>query len=123
MKPPLKIAFADFWPNFDPYDNYLTNLLTPHFDLEHTAEPDFLIFSCFGQAHHQYSCIKIFYTAENVRPDFGVCDYAFSFDFLDRPEHFRLPQYAWYEPERLVKRAFDPERVLAEKTRFCNFVV
>jgi hypothetical protein len=58
-----------------------------------------------------------------VRPNFGECDFAFTFDHLNRADHYRLPLYAWYaDPATLVKPPLDAERILAEKTGFCNFV-
>ena len=64
-------------------------------------------------------------TGENVRPNFDECDFAFTFDHRgDDPRHVRWPLYAWWEdPERLIKpMERDWARVLAEKTRFCNFI-
>ncbi len=123
MKPVVKIAFSDFWGGFDPDDNYFTRLLSPHFELVRVEEPDFLIYSCFGRRHLRFRGVKIFYTGENVRPDFSECDYAFTFDHLARPGHYRLPLYAAYgDPRLLVKGPVDAERILAAKTGFCNFV-
>jgi alpha(1,3/1,4) fucosyltransferase len=123
MKPRIKLAFWDFWKNFDPANNYFTRLLARRFEIELSDQPDFLIFSCFGQRHREFRCKRIFYSGENWRPDFWHCDYAFTFDHLDDPRHFRLPVYGLFdEPGRLIKRDCNPEQVLAQKTRFCNFV-
>jgi hypothetical protein len=66
---------------------------------------------------------RIYFTGENTRPNFRECDFAFTFDHLDRPENYRLPLYAWYgDPAKLVKGPVDAERILAAKTGFCNFV-
>jgi hypothetical protein len=109
MKPVVKIAFSDFWGGFDPDDSYFTHLLSPHFELARVAEPDFLIYSCFGRRHLRFRGVKIFYTGENVRPDFSECDYAFTFDHLVRPDHYRLPLYAAYgDPRLLVKGPSTP---------------
>jgi hypothetical protein len=123
MKPRIKLAFVDFWKNFDPTDNYFTRLLGRRFEIELTDQPEFLIFSVFGKRHRNFRCKRIFYTGENHRPDFWSCDYAFTFDHLDDPRHHRLPVYGLFdEPGRLIKQHFNPEQVLARKTRFCNFV-
>lgn len=151
MKKHIKINFSDFWLSFEKNDNYFTRLLSSHYDLEICEEPDFLIYSCFdkqgrlpwssgsrkaaGKEYKKYRCIRIFYTSENVRPNFRECDYAFSFDYSDRPESYRLPFYGIFaqkfglpfvgvgDVHPLVKgEDFEPERILKEKTRFCNFI-
>ncbi len=82
-----------------------------------------MIYSCFDRRHRQFRCTRIFYAGENWRPDFRVCDWAFTFDHLNDSRHFRLPLYALYgDPQSLVKQPIDVTRVLKEKTRFCNFV-
>lgn len=121
---PLRLHFADFWPGFDPRDNWFTRLLAPHFVVELVDEPDFLIFSVYGHANERFRCPKICYIPENRRPNFARCDYAFSFDHLDHPRHFRLPNYVRrVDPATLVKAPdYDPAALLAAKTKFCNFV-
>jgi hypothetical protein len=124
MKPRIKLAFCDFWPAFNPANNYFTRLLSRRFDVEITDRPDFVIFSCFGRRHREFDCTRIFFTGENWRPDFRHYDFALTFDHCNDPRHYRFPLYgASGDPAALVKPAdFDPTRVLAEKTRFCNFV-
>ena len=67
---------------------------------------------------------RIFYTGENKRPDFTTCDYAFSFDYRDSPYDYRLPVYVLCgDPRSLIKgKDFDAEKIIKEKTKFCNFV-
>jgi hypothetical protein len=124
MKPRIKLAFCDFWAKFNPANNYFTRLLSKHFDVQLSDDPDFLIFSCFGRQHRNFRCTRIYYTGENTRPDFRHCDYALTFDHSDNPRHFRLPLYGMCgDPLDLIKPPdFDLARVLEEKTRFCNFV-
>jgi alpha(1,3/1,4) fucosyltransferase len=124
MKPRISIAFSDFWGGFSPRDNYFTRLLSSHYDVRSSGDPEYLIYSCFGKEHRRSRAgTRIFFTGENVRPDFRECDFAFSFDHLDRPEHYRLPLYAWYgDPAWLIKGPIDAEQMLAAKTGFCNFV-
>jgi hypothetical protein len=122
MKPRIKINFADFWPGFDPRANYFLGLLSGRYDLELSDDPDFLIYSIFGRSHRRYDCVRIFYTGENVRPDFRVCDYAFSFDYPVTTRNYRLPLYALYgDPASLVKP--DPPPSAPRRERFCCLVV
>ncbi|MBA7629252.1 Alpha-(1,3)-fucosyltransferase FucT [subsurface metagenome] len=124
MRRHIRLNFVDFWSDFEPTNTYLYKILKTKYTLEITDKPDFLIYSAFGQEHKKYKCIRIFYTGENVRPDFSECDYAFSFDYLDNRNHYRLPLYAvyFYPPEKLVKKDIDVEQILRSKTKFCNFV-
>ena len=124
MKPRIKLAFTDFWGQFDAANNYFTRLLAPHYDLQVVdRDADFLIYSCFGTRYRRHQGTRIYFTGENTRPNFRQCDYAFTFDHCERPEHFRLPLYGLYgDPTWLVKGAVDAEAILAAKTGFCNFV-
>lgn len=122
-KPKIKVAFCDFWPTFDPKNNYFMSLLEPEYDMELSDDPDFVIYSSFGRRHIQYGCTRIFYTGENERPDFSACDYAFTFDHSNDPRHYRLPLYALYcRPEQLIKGEVDVDAIRRRHTRFCNFV-
>ncbi len=125
MKPRVRLAFSDFWRTFDPADNYFTRLLGEKYEIELSDRPDFLIYSCFGNRYRNFRGIRIYYTGENRPPDFSECDYAFSFYFLDRPNHYRLPVYALHyrRNQPPIKQSdFDPCALLAENRRFCNFV-
>ncbi len=133
MKQRLRLAFTDFWEGFDCnptgkscFDNVLYKILSERFDIDISDDPDFLIYSVFGSQHKHYTCPKVFYTAENVRPDFNECQYAITFDYLDDARHLRFPLSAvtLYEWGILDDFAIsiDCERIRAEKTRFCNFL-
>lgn len=112
---------------FKPHYNWFYLLLQKHFQVELSDEPDFLIYSAYGNKHLSYNCIKIFYTGENVRPDFNFCDYALTFDFLNHPRHLRLPLYAaiyGLEPENLLSNKLkNIEQFLDQKKEFCAMVV
>jgi hypothetical protein len=138
MKPTLRIAFSDFifsrndrdrMASFNPQDNVFTRLLAQHWDVRVVpmAEAEVLVYSTFGEAHRTFRGRKVFYTSENVLPDFDACDHAIAFCHLpDDPRHFRLPQYVFYvdDVQRLVKPAtFDAADALRAKTKFANFVV
>ncbi len=120
----IKINFSDFWTGFNKYDNYFVYLLKNHYSLELSDNPDFLIYSNFGEEHKKNNCTKIFYTGENVRPNFAECDYSFSFDYMDNPKNYRLPLYVWWEDaDKLIKPSnLDAKKILAKKNKFCNFV-
>ena len=126
--PSVRIGFAGFWDDFDPADNFFIRLLARRYRVEVVDDPDFLIHSCVGRRRHdhrRHDCVRIFYTGENVAPDWHSTDWAFSFSHVPHPRHFRLPIWVLYlDPPSLVKSAaYDPAAVLATKTRFCGFVV
>lgn len=134
----LRIAFSDFifgrndrdrMASFDPRDNVFTRLLAREYDVRVVpmAEAEVLVYSTFGEAHRSFRGRKVFYTSENVLPDFDACDHAITFCHLPGdPRHYRLPQYVFYvdDVHRLKKGLdFDAKAVLQAKTKFCNFVV
>jgi len=121
----IKLNFSDFWPNFNKTDNYFYNSLVTRYDVIISDSPDFLIYSRFGKEFLRYKCIRVFYTGENRRPNFDECDYAFSSDYINSPDHYRLPLYALYvDPRRLVKpEDYDVDGIIQEKKKFCSFVV
>lgn len=102
----LKINFSDFWQGFNKHDNLFINLLRQNFDVVISDTPDVLFYSCFGFEFLKYQCPKIFYTGENVRPNYMECDFSFSFDYESYGgKNFRLPLYRWNgNLEKLVGR-------------------
>ncbi len=127
MKPPLKLNFVDFWPaGFDSRDNYFYNMLSQHYTIEFSEEPDLLIYSCYGRKYLNYSCTRLFFTPENLRPDFTACDFAIGFDYLNRDNYLRVPLYVLYcegDLKRLTHKNMSPEEILHSKSGFCNMVV
>jgi hypothetical protein len=100
-----------------------TKLLEPHYELVISNNPDVLIYSCYGFEHLKYRCHKIFYTGENVRPDFKECDFSLSFDYPDyKNRNLRLPLVRWHHVERLFEKK-QIEKILGSKTKFCCMVV
>jgi hypothetical protein len=126
----ININFVDFWPGFDKTNNYFYNLLVQKYKVCIVENPDILFYSCYNNEYLKYSCTRIFYTAENIRPDFLACDFAFSFDYNNRKNHFRLPLYSMYIEllGRLDKLETIPTREEARniwkaKSKFCCIVV
>ena len=82
--------------------------------------PDYVFFSSANFGHIEYNhCIKIFYTDENIIPNFNECDYAVGLaplEFGDR--YFRSYVYDLFR--RVPMPPFDREALL--KRSFCNFV-
>ncbi|MFN9621939.1 MAG: glycosyltransferase family 10 domain-containing protein [Cyanobacteriota bacterium] len=135
----IRLWFEDFWQAFDPRHNFFTHTLDL-FGIRYKLTrlwPDVLIYSVFGQRHQKFSCRKLFYTGENVKPNFDECEFAISFDTTSNPRHLRLPVYiyhAWYQSrgldlkegiesmlELLLNRVHGPS-FTEPRDRFCSFI-
>lgn len=122
----IRISFTDFWQGFDIENNYFIETLRKFYIVEVVDEKEkteYLFFSCFGHQHLEYHCIKIFYTGENIVPDFNLCDYAIGFNdiyFDDR--YIRIPLYVvdyrqdWKRMFEIRKQGIQP------RVKFCAFV-
>jgi len=124
-QPRVHLDFTDFWhPDtaLEKQDNPLYRLLSRRFDVEICDDPDFLIYSCFGQRYRWYRCTRIFYTGENRRPDYDACDYAFTFDYPVTERNYRLPLYGLYDEVTGLLEPRNAEAFVVEKSRFCNFI-
>ena len=148
---PIKIKCVDFWPGYDQ-NNIFYELLSQKWKVEITDKPDYLISSVwngtncnggygslgkfqYGGSFQKYKkCVRIFYTAECVRPNWDLYDYCFTFDYLNPvtsdptniDRHFRLPWYyfAWgLTPKRGLKHPFlfDKSKNI-ERSKFCAFL-
>lgn len=124
----IKIGFCDFSSDFDAYDNYWLSTLQKIYGkdmVEVVNNPDYLFYSCFGFSHLKHNCIKIFYTGENLVPDFNICDYAIGFheiDFNDR--YLRMPLYHIYNrayEKAICRNNYDDFYYLNRK--FCCSVI
>lgn len=130
MKRRIKIRYVDFWANCDFENHILTRALRENYDVEIVNDDtaDYVFFSIFGDEHWflPERCIKIFYTGENVCPDFNACDYGIGFEWLDYGDRYlRFPNYyATKFFERTTRLMEDKHlRPIPEKTEFCSFVV
>jgi hypothetical protein len=121
----VRLHFCDFWTGFNPNDNFIQRELCRKFQVVVDAvNPEIVFFSCFGRSHLEYDCTKVFFTGENVRPDFNLCDYAIGFDrmeFGDR--YFRFPIFAFEDIESLKAERRNPVTIDDIQSRlFCNFI-
>ena len=120
----IKVKFVDFWENFDPRHNFIADIISKKYRIELSDAPNYLIFSVFGYENIDYhNCTKIFYSGENITPDFNICDYAIGFNFLSFGDRYiRMPFYTAYGVRQLAApKVIVPEVVLNRK--FCSFVV
>lgn len=113
----MKISFLDFWYDFIDDRNFIfysIRELTPNLEIVSPEKADVIIYSFFGSEHKKYThCKKIFYTGENIRPNFNECDYSLSFDidsYNDR--NVRLPLWYFYIDWFGVKTYNNPEYLI-----------
>ena len=135
----LRVDFRHFWPAFEP-EHFLRGFsyLAPRVELVHDAlRPELLVVSTFEDGLRASAppvvdegLPRLFYTAENVRPDFAACEWALSFcRDIDDARHLRLPNYVFaqhvlgFASDALLRAPDeDPRALLAKKTRFCTFL-
>lgn len=133
----IRIRLDHFWPGFGIEDfRRRFPFLHDRYRLELSSRPDVVFYSCFENGHKQPRPpvpsgpgIKVFYCAENLRPDLSTCDYALSFcRDIDSDRHLRFPNYVQrlyrdgLSPEALLRGNDDLDAILARKDRFCAFL-
>lgn len=92
----IKIKICSFDPKLEnSFGHFFLRRLEKYYSVEHSNDPDYVFFYERDDGHLKYpNAVRIFYTGENISPDFNVTDYAISFDRLDFGDrHFRLPLY------------------------------
>lgn len=93
----IKIFFEDYGKKFDKTEELIIKLLRKKYEVILTPQCDYLFYACDGYKHldpKYRHCIKIFYTAENLFPDFNFCDYALSHGHIQIGDrHYRMPYY------------------------------
>lgn len=127
----IKIAFADFWDGFNPERFPMTGYIREICDIEITdmGHADYLIYSVHGDSHWfaPDSCVKIFYTREDIAPDFNACDYAIGFEWMTYEDRYlRSPLYYRYPDvcQLMEQKHLMPfNKVKDEKTDFCSITV
>ena len=130
----IRIKFVDFWDKFDCENNFFVSILKEKYEVEFSEEPQYLFYSMFSKNFLKYNnCVRIFFTGENIIPDFNLCDYAMGFDWIifgDR--YLRTPLYLLsdgFQPasymemlQEGMEKTKKPNEVLNKKTDFCSFV-
>lgn len=103
------------------------NKVSDHFDIIESENPDYVIFGPYGNDIPPKSdkYIRVGYFCENITPDLSLCEWAFGIPLereINRHNYFRI-QWHGFDPELLVKpQNIDLEKILAQKSHFCNFI-
>ena len=121
----IKIWFTDFYKGFEPTNNYFYSLLSNMYNVQiEKNNPDYLIYSCYGSDFLNYDCIKIYYTGENLVPDFNLCDYAIGFHYFNFEDRYlRFPNFAMVIDQFNHLPAPKSQQIYAKSREyFCNFI-
>ena len=126
----VKVKFVGFWSGFDYKKNPLYQVMSKHYNVLISDNPDYIICSVFGEPYEycNYPQIRIMYSAENYIPDFNLIDYGISsypINFLDR--HFSLPLCIYNGSLGICSELLDKNRnytgeLLQQKKYFANFI-
>ncbi len=131
----INLKFSGMGGRFIEEDNFIINILKKRYNVQLSDNPDFLIYSVNSKDYLKYNCVRIFYTAENVVPDFNICDYAIGFHYIDFGDrYFRYPLYLVdgfnaYKGDnyaldlfRAIHKHENITETIKGKTDFCAFV-
>lgn len=126
-----KFAYTGFWDDFS-LDNILLKTIQEVCQLEMVHDiyqANYLLYSVFSNDHWFVSddVIKIFYTGENVTPDFNACDYAIGFDWMDFGDRYlRFPLFYLYDDicELMESKHQIPvNEIIKNKLNFCSITI
>jgi hypothetical protein len=125
MKKLLRVAFGDFWKDFDPGDNLFTRLLAVNYDVVlDQRRPDLLIYTPYTDADRYRRCRKIFWTSECDRPDYRHCHGSLTFE-PNSSRNVYLPVWLLnHDLDALAQiSTADAAQRLAAKDRWALFLV
>ena len=115
------VEFRDFWPGFDPQDNFILSALAPLGGVSAAGEADVCVYSCFGTSHRLFAGCKVQVIGENVRPDPTSADFAIGFDRSTDDRFLRYPLWAWDVDTTPLLRPFG-ENGRPDPPEFCAFL-
>lgn len=128
----ISVDFVGFWNGFNKEDNFIIDILKKKCEVTVSDNPQYVFVSSFYEPFEfaKYDCVRIFYTAEPIAPDFSSFDYCTGFNYLSAGDRYlRYPYYAlrWREKEldagkyQLLNEE-TARNILQEKENFCNLI-
>lgn len=131
----IKVKICDYGPNKASSSNhFILLILNKYYEVELSEDPEYLFCHESSYEHIKYDCVKIFYTGENISPNFNLFDYAVGFDYITfEDRYYRLPLYlttVFYNTDELMlagsnylnEQVLFTKEDLSKKTEFCSFV-
>lgn len=135
--PKLKVAFSDFWKDFDPLHNIIADSLSCEFAWQLVSlpeeQPDLVFVSLFGSRWREFSCPRILVAGENISSDLRHFDAGLTFDPPSETNYY-LPLYRYrseyneiFQPRTLSRSDWLQKKSIAAvfsnpKARFRNEV-
>ena len=123
-----KVNFYGFFSDFDKNDNFILDAIRKVGDVEISDSPDYVFYSVFDNEYLLYpEAIRVFFTGENVAPNFQLCDYAIGFERMNYGDRYlRYPFYYGMKSYKqdLLRANNKHQRVLTSdcERKFCSFV-
>jgi len=129
MSKRIKILVVHADESWNTINRYLIRLLEQKYEIEISNEPDLLFFTHRDVPKDKglamVGCLRVFSSIENVKPNFRLCDYAFTFEGSD-DRNFQFPNFVRqgeFQQLRTQKYSDQVREYRAfPKTEFCNFV-
>ena len=129
----IKINFSNLWggEGLEAWKNTFFPFLNKYYDFVLSPKPDFIVFSNTykrGMPSLGSRAQKIFFMGEPIDVDMSRCDWAFGYNYVKHPRYMRFPYYTLRllytgTPfDSLIKRDVDIDKIVREKTKFCNFL-
>ncbi len=124
----FKVNFFGFFPSFDVNHNFIIDEIKKLGKVEISDKPDYIFYSVFNDDYLLYpDAVRIFFTGENIAPNFQLCDYAIGFERLDFGDRYlRFPfYYGMYEYKDDVKLTEGKHQNIEDELferDFCSFV-
>ena len=90
----IKVAYKDWWEGFCPEEYIYNEILSKHYNLEISEDPDYIFCSLYSFDCLKYDAVRIFTTGDNYTPDFNIYDYALAFDYISFGDRYiRVPNW------------------------------
>ena len=124
-KKPIKIKFQNGL-NYQWSVKEIFAELLDEFEFIDSNAPDFIIFGPYGNdIPPKGNYTRIGYFCENIKPDLSICEWAFGMPREEDVKHANYKRIQWHglNPQELIKGPdYEAEKILASKTKFCNFL-
>jgi len=103
----------------------ILNCVSDKYEFLESDDPDYTLFGPYGNdIPPKGNYTRIGYFCENMLPDMSICDWAFGVPYEEDINHPRYMRIKWhgFDPNCLIKQNINLESILAQKTKFCNFI-
>lgn len=123
----IKIDYVGFGENWDKNRNFITNILNEKYSVEISNDPEYIFFQNEEFNYISFDGIRIFYTGENIVPNFNFFDYGMAHNYIEFEDRYqRVPYYYRdnvYSDMQLMKvKHQNPLDTIKEKKFFCNYI-